>query len=411
VATDAADTARGGAITFEARRIDVSSGAAVVTDTATDGAAGDIELGTIDRPAERVRIQGTGSVVAANGAPAPGDGPGGSITIRSHALEVTGGGKVTASAFGAGPAGSIEVEATTVVLDGTDELGQPSSLLAQSVSGASGAAGGIDIAAVSSVEITNGAQISVASRSTGSGPTGDIVITTGRLDLRASQEAIKATSFDQNAGDIEITATDQVLVEDSSISARSEGASGGNIDIRAQNRILLRRLEAPPEMALITAEVAPGQTEQGGSVLLASSNVAVDRAGVRASAPGGVGGNITIEAEGFFVSGGNLQEVRPGFFVSGGEVLELAPGVFASDGSYFDVSGTLDDGDFEVRSPDAAVVPDVASLSEDFVDVTGLLADTCSARQAPAGSLVVRGRDRAPAPLGDELRILYLGEQ
>jgi len=406
-----AGAGRGGDLSIQADQIAVEDGAELATLTLFgDGSAGDLELGSADRPARLVRIDGTGSSVAANGGFS--GGAGGSITIQSDTLEITDGGKATVSAQGAAPAGDIVFRGQRVVLDGTDEIGQPSSLLAQSVSGASGDAGRIDIQAADSVGISNGAQISVASRSTGSGRTGDVVVDTGELTLRNSPEGIKATSFDQNAGNVRIAARDRVLVEDGSITTFSSDASGGNIEIRAGNLILLRRNQAPAADALVTAEVAPDQPERGGTVTLAAANVAVDHSGVRASAPGGVGGSIEIQAKAFFATGGDLREVSPGFFTSGENVVfEVEPGtgLLASDGAYFDVTGGFETGEFVVRSPDTALVPEVAALSSDFLERAQLVVSECAMREMPLGSLVLRGRDRSPPLPGEQLDFPYRG--
>jgi hypothetical protein len=400
-----AGAGRGGDLTVEADRILVEDGAELATLTLFgDGTAGDLELGSADHPAQLVRIEGTGSSVAASGGFA--GGAGGSITFYADTLEIKDGGKATVSAQGAAPAGDILFRGQRVRLDGTDEIGQPSSLLAQSVSGASGDAGRIDIQAEKSVRITNGGQISVASRSTGSGKTGDVIIDTGRFTLRSSPEGIKATSFDQDAGNVQITASRSVRVEDGSITTFSSDASGGNIGIRAANLILLRRNLAPAGDALVTAEVAPGQPERGGTVSLAAANVAVDHGGVRASAPGGVGGSIEVEADAFFVTGGDLREVSPGFFTSGeSTVFEVEPGSgsFASDGAYFDVTGGFETGEFVVRSPDTALVPEIAALSSDFLERARLVVSECAMREMPVGSLVLRGRDRSPPLPGEQL--------
>jgi filamentous hemagglutinin family protein len=401
----------GGDLALEAEKIEVEDGAELSTLTLFgDGAAGDVELGSEERPARVVRIAGAGASVAANGGFL--GGAGGSIRIQADRLELEGGGKATVSAQGAAPAGDIVFRGKQLVIDGTDPIGQPSSLLAQSVSGATGDAGRIDLQATKSVEITNGGQLSVASRSIGSGRTGDVIVDTGKLVVRDSPEAIKATSFDQDAGNVQITAKHSVRVEDGSITTFSSDASGGNVDIQAGHLILLRRNQAPGAEPLVTAEVAPGQPERGGTVTLAANNVAVDRGGVRASAPGGVGGSIEIQAKSFFATGGELEEVSPGFFASAGSTVfevDAGSGLFASDEAYFDVTGGFETGEFVVRSPDTALVPEVAALSSDFLERAGLVVSECATREMPVGSLVLRGRDRSPPLPGERLPLPYGG--
>jgi hypothetical protein len=101
-----AGAGRGGDLSIEADQIAVADGAELTALTLFgDGSAGDLELGSADRPAQLVRIDGTGSSVAANGGFS--GGPGGSIFIHADTLEITDGGKATVSAQGAAPAGDI----------------------------------------------------------------------------------------------------------------------------------------------------------------------------------------------------------------------------------------------------------------------------------------------------------------
>ncbi len=380
----------GGTLRVGADRIEIADGAQVTTEAVGGGAAGDLVL-----DGGHVRIGGTGTAVAANGR----GGPGGSILINADLLEVTGGGIVTASAQGSGDAGDVSVAATRVMLDGVDDspAQNPSSLLSQSVSGARGAAGNVRIVAADRVDIQNGAQVSVTSRSVDSGATGSIEIRARNILIRSGEDAVRAASLSPNdAGGIALLARDKVQIENASVSTEARLASGGNIEIRGGARVLVRRQQPDPELPLVSASVQGLPTTRGGDVLLSARNVAIDRSGVVASAERGTGGTIAIDSDAFFVSDSPLEETTPGRF--------------ETDSSFIDVSGGFESGDFEVRSPDTAVVADIASLSEDFLDAAALLSDECSAREGPTGSLVVRGRDRAPAAPGDELRILYRAE-
>ena len=140
-----------------------------------------------------------------------------------------------------------------------------------------------------------------------------------------------------------------------------------------------------------------GVGAQGGNVRLAAPVVVLDRVGVVANAEAGIGGSVAVETDAFFVPGGALTEVSSGLFVADGD-------------TFLDVSGALQQGEFQARSPDAAVVTQIAALGQDFLDVTRLAADECAARERRVGSLVVRGRDRSPAPPGEQLRTFYLDE-
>jgi hypothetical protein len=212
------------------------------------------------------------------------------------------------------------------------------------------------------------------------------------LKLRDSADAIQANSLSGNfdAGNITIDADQWVELDNSSISTFSEFQSGGNIRIQAAEYIDLLDSAASASVGGAVPE------NSGGSVMLASASVVVDHSVLSANAPQGSGGNISVDSKGFFVDGGHLDEVSDGVFVSGG--------------SRIDVSGDLAGGTLQVTAPGTEIIGSVASLSSDFLDVSRLLTQQCALREAPAGSLIVGGRDRAPATPGDGLRIFYFGD-
>jgi filamentous hemagglutinin family protein len=410
---------QGGQVRIHAASLEIvaAEGDAPTSLTASTFGRGDAGGMTID--AGVVHVSGSNAGVAAR-SDRRGSGDGGDISIVTDLLEVDGGAQLSVSATGSGDAGTLAVVADEVRLDGTSQNGTPSVLASQSIANASGDAGGVTLDVAGTLKITNGAQITASSQSTASGAAGSIDIRAQRLEMSGSPDGIRAQSLSlaNDAGDISIRVSDEVKIQDSSISTESSFTSGGNIEISAGNLIRLRRRDGAAADPLVTAEVALDQATAGGSVTLDAKTVVVDTAGIRASSPGGTGGNIEIIADGFLVSGGDLVEQSPGFFSSGGDVFEVGVGAgsgsaatsLASTGSYFDVTGGLDTGTFLVRSPDAAVVSNLASLSQKFLDATKLQTNECAARRAPVGSLVVSGRDRVPAAPKDRVRDLYLVE-
>ena len=81
-------------------------------------------------------------------------------------------------------------------------------------------------------------------------------------------------------------------------------------------------------------------------------------------------------------------------------------------GDVFDVSskeGTT--GELDLQAPESQLTAQVAALPSNFLDVERLAANQCEAREGPAGSLVVQGRDRAPRAPDEALPVLYLGTE
>jgi hypothetical protein len=315
-------------------------------------------------------------------------GPGGSISIDTEALRLWRGGILTSSTSGPEAAGGVAIRAKTVEMAG--KAGADPSAIISLTKGGAGAAGNIDVFAWDSVDISDDAVMTVESGDINSGPSGTINIVARRLSVKNSTDAIQANSLSGNfdAGNVKIRAR-KVELENSSIATSSQFTSGGNIEIEAEKYIDLHK-------SAVSASVGGAGPTSGGDVVLRSDNVVVDYSSVSANAPAGSGGNILVDAEGFFVSGGDIREV--------------SPGVFVSDGSRFDVSGLLEGGSLEVTSPATEIIGNLAALSSDFLDTSDLLTEQCALREGPAGSLIMGGRDRAPASPGDGLRILYLGD-
>ncbi len=360
------------------------------------GAAGDINI----RARRGIRVD-RGTVSATGRA-----GPGGDITLHADEVDLSRGGLVTASTGGSADAGSVSVTANVVRIDGVDPttLGGsapvPSAITAQSLQGASGGAGSVNVKG-RKLFITNGGRITVSSFAANSGPTGDIDVQVRNVSIVNSRDAILAESnSDNDAGNISIRADSKVRIRDGSINSRAvrADASGGNITIEAGKEITLVNSRSTaritPKQPNIVADVSGNESTQGGNVRLVADYIAVKRSGIVANATQGQGGNISIEPRSFF-------------FVADGRLRETSPGRFENRTSVFDVSGQLEAGDFEVRAPDSVVVADLTRLSEDFLDVTDLLSNECDEREAPAGSLFLRGRDRAPAAPDEEPRILF----
>ena len=384
----------GGDLRIEGDEVAVRAGGLVSTQALGDESAGQISI-----EAGKLEVSGSLSGIAALGAPSisGATGAGGPIAISARQVALRDGGVLTVSAQGNGGAGRIDIDADVLKIDGVDASGNRSGVFANALAGARGDAGQIDLS-LGALSIQNGGQISATSTSDLGGLPGTVRIQAGDVWIANSQDAIRAESLSpSNAGDIEIVAANRVEIRDATISTQASLAGGGNIEIRAGDMILLRQGVGDPSLdpagAAVRANVL-GVGAQGGNVRLAAPVVALDRDGVVANAPAGAGGSIAIDADAFFVPGGALTEVSDGLFV-------------ASGSTFLDVSGALDQGELEVRSPDAAIVTQIAALRQDFLDVTRLATNECAAREGRVGSLVVRGRDRSPASPAEELRIFY----
>ncbi len=403
VSSIAAGDAAGGSVEILADQVDVANGGGIVTQTLGDQPSGDISI-----LAGRLTIDGSLSRVdASSGDIAFGrTGAGGSIDIDVGQLELLGGGVVRVTAQGPGGAGDIDVEADSIRISGSEGLNR-SRIVSESLTQAGvpepGAGGSITIRA-DELELSDDGQISVESFSLDSGPPGSILVLADQIRIENSLGALNATSeSDFDAGDIDVRGRGRLLVVDGSITTSSALSSGGNVTIEMDSHVLLRGSSPDPDQVEAVSARALGATEmtQGGNITIRSDTVNLDQAKLVADAPDGAGGDIVIEAEGFFVPGGQLRQDPD---QAGLLVAREAGGTT----SIVDVSG-MQPGDFEAPTPDAAVVSQLASLEQDFLDVSELARDFCAAREQPAGSLVLQSRERAPAAPRDRLPTRYFG--
>ena len=108
---------------------------------------------------------------------------------------------------------------------------------------------------------------------------------------------------------------------------------------------------------------------------------------------------MTIDPE--FVILQRSEIVAQAFAGPGGNI-QITAGALLSSDSLIDASSELGiDGEVEIDSPNPELTGKLATLPQDFLDASRLLADVCAARTARLGSFVVRQRGARPPPDAD----------
>ena len=177
------------------------------------------------------------------------------VIIDTNSLSLTDGGRVSATTFGQGNAGSVNITSTdSIAFDGEDSRGNASGVSSGVNPGAEGNAGGV-IIDTDSLSLTNGGQIDASTRGLGNagsieikannifvsgdrisgvpsgitslvlftaeGSAGDVIIDTDSLSLISGGEVNVGTFNQGNAGDIIINATESIFIDGTTNFVRS----------------------------------------------------------------------------------------------------------------------------------------------------------------------------------------------
>ena len=366
-----------------------------------------------------------------------GKGNAGNLMVRAGRLEVLNEANISASTFSSGNGGDLLLEADSVVLSGDGAKGF-TGITAQAASGSSGNAGKLTVES-HSVEIRNGAVISVGtfskgnggnllveadsvflsgdgaerftgvSSSTGigsSGNAGDVKVVADTLEVRDGAAISSSTRSVGKGGDTAIIAGNVILSDGGDISATStrtgldiednpEAGQSGNVFIMAHDTL---RLLNDSSVSVKTAEANAGSIEfKVGSLVHLR-----DRSSITTSVAGGTGngGNIIIDP--IFVVLDGASEIRAdaqrgkggnvNIQITGGGAFFISPDSVVSASSEFGIDGSI-----LVNAPDTGIRGTISTLPASFFDVSSLLSERCSARAAEnMGSFVVLGSGGVP---------------
>jgi len=360
----------GGPIEFQTKVLKMSEGSVVSTNSFARGAGGTITI----RGAENVTVESGSQILTdADGNTNVQDnfGTAGDILVETQNLAVLSGGQIGARArpLSTGNAGNITVQgnnnkpAQSIFIDGTG-----SGIF--STAEGTGAGGNITLNA-NTVFLQNGSTLSATTSGTEATATGgSITVKTTDHVLMTNGASITANSTDPgnaNAGNILINAGQQFEMRDSSVTAKATQASGGNIDVRAVDRVRLVNSE-------ISSSVQGGASTAGGNIAIDPNVIVLQNSDVTAKAVQGAGGNITLTTPLFLAD----------------------PSSEVSASSQFGVNGTV-----TIQSPTSNLSGSLGPLASKPSQAQALLTQRCAALvNGQSSSFVVAGREQLPADPG-----------
>ena len=300
-------------------------------------------------------------------------GTGGTIGINAKQINILDGGALTSNSLGEGDGGSIRLGADTILISGENPaktafgLDPRSSITAENegrIPGpeATGIAGDIFLETRNTLSLDR-SLISAQSGSVGAG--GSIQVTTGDLSLSNNASISAQSTSTGNAGNINLLANNTILVENSAVTTEATEASGGNIDLQAQELIRL-------DNSIIESSVEGDATTVGGNISLDPEFIILQNSQILANAVEGQGGNISMFAT-------NAVLVDPF------SVLDAS--------SALGVNGSLD-----IQAPIQNLSGTIAPLPEETVPVTALYSARCAAGQGGHFSTFVDSKTDSLSP-------------
>lgn len=329
-------TGNGGNLTIATRRLTLTDGAQISTDTLGAGDAGNVTIDASDaieaigrNAANLNSSRGASGLFAQVRRNASGNG--GNLTLRTGRLTVQAGAQISSNTFGSGSAGTIAIQAAdSVLVSGTAPVDRADNISGILVSAEPGASGNAQRLTLTSPRLTVAAGARISADNFGTGDRGGIAqLNVGNLILDRGE--INATTVSGQGGIIRLSTDRLVMQNRSQLTARAENAAnGGNLSINASGGFVI---------------AAPNQDNN-----------------ILASAERGRGGNIRIDANGIL----GLAERRDNPQTSD---------IDAS--SEFGVSGTV-----VINSPEVEPNPSPADLPA--APVRSELAQGCQAEQGQA---------------------------
>jgi filamentous hemagglutinin family protein len=411
----------GGDIRIRAPEVEIFGGAGIAVSTLGRGNAGNVSIitdsfslsGTTRNRIEPSSIQSTVESSAV--------GNGGSVTVSAtDSILVQDGAGITASAFGLGSAGLVNLfSENTIVFRGTDRRGFGSTIdvrrggnaISNSTDVNAEKQSAITVTANNELRLENGAQLITSTAS--SADSGNVSITAPNITIRGAATISNLERFPSGvlstadtgssgrAGDLTVNASSLTIEEGGALTSRSLGEGlAGNIILNAADQIFV----SDGDIDTISTQTS------GGDVIIQTRALTLERDGditTRAADGRGAGGGIDITATESVVALGDSDIIASSSGGQGGRISLKTPGFFGENFTISSLEANPEELDRNNRvdinargiTNGAVDIPDVSflenslsSLPDTLIVPDQLIANSCIARtQEGQGTLVTTG--------------------
>jgi large exoprotein involved in heme utilization and adhesion len=233
----------------------------------------------------------------------------------------------------------------------------------------------------------------------GTGDSGNLIITTGRLQVRdGAQISVSGLSLQPDAGDageLDVIARVIELDNQGAIAATTTSGHGGDIVLQVQDLLLLRR-----NSRISTTAGIEGTGGDGGNIAINAELIAAvpgENSDITANAFLGRGGRIMIKTQGLFGLEIPTREDLQAL-LNTDDLSQFAPSQLPSnDITAISQTNPQLSGDIALQLLEIDPVQGLVELSEEFVDVAGLVEQNlCVAAQG--SEFTITGRGGLPTP-------------
>jgi urease beta subunit len=388
-----------GAVIVNASSINISNGGRVSSSS----------IGNATGSAGRVTLQGN-------------KGPGSSaetISLNNGEIttEATGGSGGSIALNASGPVGLNNSTVSASVRGGTDSSRPKADIAvaAGSFSMNGGAitvetngaahAGDVTVNVGSGITLANGARISSSSTAvmptfSSPGNAGSVTLTAGG-QLHASGATVSSSAADGQGGIIEIQAGNLVMDQGTTISASTTGLkNAGNINLTSTDNIFITNS---------TVTTSAAQASGGDIKLTAPNTVRLVGANLLSDVQGNKGsngGNISIDPQFVIIQGGSVISASASTGAGGKINIEATQAILMEAGAEKNIKATGGnpslDGQINIQAPIQQLAGAIAPLPQAFAVASNLYGQRCAAQKGGQFSSFVQGaRDGIPPQPGD----------